>query len=559
MIGSGQTLVLDRARIAGAAATRGLLAYGLARVSLAGLGLGDDELLLIPHHQSRAVLRAAADGGVEASFGRTLGAELADTLASAMVDPLPGARAGAYRFTSRHCFAIWLLGSWLRGGEAWQSPPIRAVLASLPGGTAIGWARRELFDDGRVLPAVFAALARQGLAAALMARLETGDVVRMQTALVRSHALPPLTLVAEQPTGTDVSERRQQVSALPVVAPATPTVARAITATATAAIASGNDLQTLPASVAALLVAMLHLDTDPAVPRVALSAFASAAVAASTSRADLDSASVPMRQASGVQLHDGQAALSFDHPQPNPCVQQHAAPATPSPVIAPVTGFPSPFAGFFFLVNAFLAMGLYPDFTRPADSGLALPPTRLLDQLALGWFGPRYADDRLHAALAPVGADPALPDRWQVPPEWLRAFPEEPMAIAVTRGRYRTVWHEAGFPLTDEASRAAARRRLSNSQATAGFRPPMRLPSAQSARWLACLALYLDARIRRATGDPALGLASLAIPGRCRITADRIDIDLALADLPLPLRMAGLDRDPGWLPVEGRSIAFHFQ
>jgi hypothetical protein len=85
------------------------------------------------------------------------------------------------------------------------------------------------------------------------------------------------------------------------------------------------------------------------------------------------------------------------------------------------------------------------------------------------------------------------------------------------------------------------------------------LPSAHPARWLACLALYLDARILRATGDPALGLSSLALPGHCRIGPERVDVDLALADLPLPLRLAGLDRDPGWLPAEGRAIAFHFQ
>jgi hypothetical protein len=84
------------------------------------------------------------------------------------------------------------------------------------------------------------------------------------------------------------------------------------------------------------------------------------------------------------------------------------------------------------------------------------------------------------------------------------------------------------------------------------------LPSAQAARWLACLALYLDARIQRATNDPALGLSSLAIPGQCRLGAERVEVDLALADLPLPLRLAGLDRDPGWLPAEGRAIAFHF-
>ena len=36
------------------------------------------------------------------------------------------------------------------------------------------------------------------------------------------------------------------------------------------------------------------------------------------------------------------------------------------------------------------------------------------------------------------------------------------------------------------------------------------------------------------------------------------DLTLSLADLPIELRLAGLDRDPGWVPAAGRYIAFHF-
>jgi len=199
-----------------------------------------------------------------------------------------------------------------------------------------------------------------------------------------------------------------------------------------------------------------------------------------------------------------------------------------------------------FLLNAFLAMGLYPDFTRPADAGLALAPTRLLDRLALHWFGSPYGGDQLHKALAPDAADPPLPDRWQVEPAWLEAFASEEEAAIATTSRQQTLWHPAGFPLAEEPLSKRVKRRKRGQRQD------------QAARWLRCLALYLDARIQRATDDPELGLSSLAIPGHCRISADRIDIDLALADLPLPLRLAGLDRDPGWLPAEGRAIAFHF-
>lgn len=41
-------------------------------------------------------------------------------------------------------------------------------------------------------------------------------------------------------------------------------------------------------------------------------------------------------------------------------------------------------------------------------------------------------------------------------------------------------------------------------------------------------------------------------------TATHLDVVLNLNDLPLAIRMAGLDRDPGWIPAAGRFVRFHF-
>jgi hypothetical protein len=37
-----------------------------------------------------------------------------------------------------------------------------------------------------------------------------------------------------------------------------------------------------------------------------------------------------------------------------------------------------------------------------------------------------------------------------------------------------------------------------------------------------------------------------------------VDVHLSLADLPLAIRVAGLDRDAGWIPAAGRDLRFHF-
>jgi hypothetical protein len=575
MIAAGQTLQLHRARIVGTGASRNLLSEALAQVPLAPLGLGDGELLLIPRHSSRALLRSGADGRPQRGFGRKLGAELAASLAAAAIDPPPGIRAVAYRFTTSSSFAIWLLGNWAKGGAAhWEAAAITAVQV---GGSVIDWARRQLFGDGRSLPGVFAALAQLGLAASVLARLDPADLVQMRKALLQSHGLPlPEAMAQVWPVaGSQIAGAYTPAKAGNGPSPEARTTIRAVASTAAAAREAGNDLASLPAAAVELLLALLHLQADPVTPRAALAAaVASVASAASVvTRVDEDEAeSTPPPRPERIPhsshpSHSPTApfpplppsspspAVSSENPNiPSANTPQAAAPATPhyqpradSTIAAPFTGFASDFAGLMFLLNAFLAMGLYPDFTRPADAGLALAPTRLLDRLALHWFGSPYGGDQLHKALAPDAADPPLPDRWQVEPAWLEAFAGEETAAITTTSRHQMLWHPAGFPLANLPRRKRVERRKRGQRQD------------KAARWLACLALYLDARIQRATDDPELGLSSLAIPGHCRISADRIDIDLALADLPLPLRLAGLDRDPGWLPAEGRTIAFHFE
>jgi len=40
--------------------------------------------------------------------------------------------------------------------------------------------------------------------------------------------------------------------------------------------------------------------------------------------------------------------------------------------------------------------------------------------------------------------------------------------------------------------------------------------------------------------------------------ADRLDLHFTLDALPLAVRLAGVDRDPGWIPSAGCDIRFCF-
>lgn len=605
-------LLLHHACLDGAGATREHLEASLASVRLPELS--NDGWLYIPRHRSRAILRPDGRG-----FAGIVSAELRQAVVSALVDPPIGASAAAYRFTSRAAFAAWALGTWLAASG--DGAATRALFATLPGGSPLAWLRREVLDDGRILPAVGAALVQQGQGARWLGRLDPTDRLRMRQALQHSHGLPaPLALVdsgadGDREGGESWRSKGEGKGAAPEAA------VRAVAATARAARAAGNDLAALPAAGVELLLLLLQLQADPTTPRGALAA-AAATIAAGPSRAWDAAASPDASQATdatvaphataarGTPLPSSAAAPTPSAPstaassgasrqRPTLSPASSSPPPPPAPVAPPATsaagpgatpdattnttptattGFATDFAGLWFLCNAFLVLGLYGDFSDPGDGRLALAPSRLLDRLALRWFGARYRDDRLHTALTRDGRDPPLPRRWQVEPAWLEAFPAEEGIHRATSRHQQALWHPAGFPLRDGAlsrgrgwrgsgrsmegrrnpGRSTGRRTTQRWQRSRAMRPLPPIPSAQSARWLACLALYLDARIQRATGDPALGLSSLAIAGQCRIGAERVDVDLALADLPLPLRLAGLDRDPGWLPAEGRAIAFHF-
>ena len=48
-------------------------------------------------------------------------------------------------------------------------------------------------------------------------------------------------------------------------------------------------------------------------------------------------------------------------------------------------------------------------------------------------------------------------------------------------------------------------------------------------------------------------------PGRIVVSATHVDVALDLQGIDIHARMAGLDRDPGWVPDLARIVAFHFE
>ena len=284
-------------------------------------------------------------------------------------------------------------------------------------------------------------------------------------------------------------------------------------------------------------------------------------------------------------------ATTTDRPAPQPL----PAPDLPADVVE------TRLAGIVFLLNVALALDLYPDFTRPADRGIAIDPWHLIADLARALDRETVEPDAPHepdaiwAALDTLaggpprssGVEPFEMGAWRMPPAWVAPFGsaagDEPWSWSAAGGRL-VVRHPAGFTVLDLPAARVTRRRVTRRRVTRVLRPyrpagvvrradagrppagarrsanrPWGSPAYR--RWLARLAEYTRVRLAEALGrPPAVAPAIvLRLDGRLLITATTVDVELRLADLPIEIRLAGLDRDPGWIPAARRVVRFQFR
>jgi hypothetical protein len=90
-----------------------------------------------------------------------------------------------------------------------------------------------------------------------------------------------------------------------------------------------------------------------------------------------------------------------------------------------------------------------------------------------------------------------------------------------------------------------------------------RIASSGMIYWVERAMPTLIALLRRGLSDPELSVSAIAQRvlqhrGRLEITRTHIDLYLPLDTTDISLRRAGLDRNPGWMPLYGRIIQFHY-
>lgn len=179
--------------------------------------------------------------------------------------------------------------------------------------------------------------------------------------------------------------------------------------------------------------------------------------------------------------------------------------------------------GVFFLVLVGMQLGLYGDFSAPRAPGIPLPLWDWLALMGRALLGDGYDDDALWpllAALAGRGEGEAPGEGYEPPTPWAV---EEP-------------WRSEDAPERCHGERAVD-------------------------RWIAWLAPQVRRRLAEALGVAGgeVGATLLVLPARVRVTGAHLDVMMALADLPIEVRRAGIDRDVGWVPAAGKYVAFQFE
>ena len=223
----------------------------------------------------------------------------------------------------------------------------------------------------------------------------------------------------------------------------------------------------------------------------------------------------------------------------------------------PVTTVETAYGGVFFLLSLALYLYIYGDFTSPAEPGLELNIWDFLALMAFTLTDGEIEKDPLWDELAslagrPKSAKPGLgfgpPDEWRVSAEWLAAFSGDVPQPKLVNGRMIST-HPEGFTVLDVPAGVNI----------AGGREEQPAPVDRLQRWVGWMAGYFRARLVRALGRKDAVALLCRRPARVALTLTHVDVTFALDHHPIELRMAGLDRDLGWIPAAGRYVAFHFK
>lgn len=539
-----QDFTVNRARVFGQAGRRGVLEAVLRAVRTSEV-MPPGEVLYVPHMRLAEPLSPVLPPS-------RLAVRLADQLRRMAGDALvdPAVHTGSdrpMRFRSFVAYAAWLLATWL------DAPPhvSKSVLRAALGKKSIEqWQRQMVLSDGRTVVHVARLLAERGLTSKWLMRVDPTDLSMALSAIARDYVLPELAKADAEPSTAMAAQTAGSIAVamdgfVHIAAPQPKAAAflQCLRIRVDGAVPAFNILSR-PAKL--LLIAAFGLTQRPGELRLlsvtdwqasiaGVPSLSRAAEIPLPTRAELATSSsafisqgaqigasdkiAPRRIMAPTPLPDaetpsrraensaGDVAIEASTGIPLPASDSETAVKTVQPDPSQTAAFATGYGGLFFLLNVLLWMELYPDFSRPRGKGLAASPFWLLAQLGRRLFGRAFTRDPLFAWLTEHGTRAPLPRRWHLDPLWLE-----------------------------------------------GLKQPYRLP--KRGGWLTRLVDFLRFRLTHSAQRASVDL--LRLDAHVSYDDDNLQVRFCLAELPLALRIAGLDRDPGWLPTEGLQLSFKF-
>jgi hypothetical protein len=269
----------------------------------------------------------------------------------------------------------------------------------------------------------------------------------------------------------------------------------------------------------------------------------------------------------------------------------------------PSDGWPTALGGILYLLHLLTWLNLPGGWDDEGAFAEGMSGWAIVEAIARGLSGTwltSYGDDPLWQLLAILdGREPGealgagLPRQkaFRLPAQWLLHFvPATPTWLAINdEVRLRIIDADGGYLVADvplsgrspeevilaevEVYRSRGidvRWKFSHSVETskhALFLPlaPVILASMSESAvwWLERVLGFLHYFMARRLNDPAFDAGQLAPmlfkrPGRLIASRTHIDLHMDMDQISLPIRRAGLDRDPGWMPDLGRIVLFHF-
>jgi hypothetical protein len=224
-------------------------------------------------------------------------------------------------------------------------------------------------------------------------------------------------------------------------------------------------------------------------------------------------------------------------------------------VLALCEGVPTEFGGVLYLINLMVAL----DLPACCEVGWRLAsgvgPWGLLHALGRELLpdGAAAPGDPLWLALAHLdGRSPGQPPGAHLPRSRPRRWPpfELPASWLAHWPTHLPIYQPSKTPALSPARHQVAALRTRY--------PPL------LARWLALALPFIELRLRLALGLTSEGHSRVAdvllrLPGHLYVTRTHVDLVASLEHIALPVRLAGLDRTPGWLPDFARVVTFHFE